>query len=457
MRKLVIGTIACLALVACSEPARKSNEKRAGNADSASTTTDGTPTNPTVPGATTTPIATTSAEKALSLFVQKGVNKSLCSRLQTLRNVCRVNSRLIGDLGQSGLQCDVEAGTPISQTTFEILVEDGGAGAEYSLSANGGVYFTNKIKSGQKQKVTWSTQGSLTTAPPRLAELEELKVNSSSTGTVAKFALYVNGGDPIFDLTNVSANNLTLPTSTLKDMLQKPDCRVGPTEVDALVKQARENLEKEATNTPEKAAAPAGVSDEVLASQLSAEQEKTLRLTQELTADANVGCWLEKKIEKLEITFSGSVGDRPINCCWQIPHPPGSQEGTAPDAITVELGDLISVGKSDFVPAMTSGNASIVETNLSTHRILALTKLRVYRHGARFESRPSGDSKNPWYHYEIRYPTIQSITMKVNDQLIYQGNVNTALTSSSGLETISIQDKEAFQKLRSRSDCSVTQ
>lgn len=450
-------------VLSCSEPPQKPGVLSDSAQGATTTTTTATATAANQTAVTAAP----AANLGLSLYTQKEINKLLCTRLQTLKNQCRAGARLRDD-GNVSLSCDGSSGSVPLTTTFEAIVDDGGSGNQYKLSVNDGAFLSDVIPSGTKTKIKWTPQGSLAASAPRLADLDSMRVvtasGSSSGAVLTRAVLFVNGGDPVVQGSGIHVGD-KLPIDKLRDDMRSDVCRVGPSEVDALVAQARDNAQKAVAANPQLAVLTADQSATASAS-VSSEQEQTLRFTKELTNDANLGCWMQQKMDKVELTVSGSLFDQPRPGEWEMPYPAGSAEGD-PNVMNIDVGSDIKLSKGDAVPSLSGGSFTISTTEFAGKTIAALGDLKIGKPGNAFESRRSGDK---WIHFNIRQVNLQSITLKVNDQTVFSVNgLNTALVygqqqqvgydPSSGLndERFRISSNDAYQKLRNRSDCPVVQ
>lgn len=397
---------------------------------------------------------------ALNFWKTNSVNMALCERLQKLKNLCQGKTRILDDIYSTQvLACSSQGSQELKLNKFMV---SGGGGGQFVLVANSGIYYTNPFNAdGSFQEVKWKSQSSQESK--YLRDIESLEVRAYSADytqvqknppvTLPGFKFKVNTDEVLMDESNFNANGRDNMVRLFQKFKGNENCIVKSAEIDVLQSQASANS---AQTFSAQEAALSKMTKEELNTKIGEADNLTRFLRSELLEGANQGCWLDKKIEKLEINMTGSLNHQGLNRFFPDPHH-DVVEGVAPDAAYIKLADNFEIGVPDFVTRLGGGAVNIIETNHTDKRIASLGKLFLRKTGHLSGRRYSGMGGDMAFEIFV-YNTISiaGVTIKVNDQIVFQ---NPAVNKPIFYPfyqwdgEIDIRDNPAYQALYTRTDC----
>ncbi|NBX17256.1 MAG: hypothetical protein EBR09_07815 [Proteobacteria bacterium] len=407
----------------------------------------------------------------------KSQNDALCLRVQKQRVECPVATTSLKPEGEQevlGCVSGVEEGTKY-ESNFEMSISIP-SGTKAMLTTKNGMWQTNAVGSGQKQKLTWGPRSksncdllparkkSLTRAP-RIIELTDMYVRIVSDNCddtrqfkaddIGSFSLSLNGTE-LFDkgqLANSSAG-VQVELSKLLKFQQDPKCAVPEEELAALMSKAKSSASSKAS---------AGSPPADLDAQLSRETNRNDIMMKQLRGAENIGCWGYSTIKKLQVKIEGSA----------LPNANRGDSGGAlqnagnSKEYTFEFGNnLVHVVPDEAQTAVFRGGGGFVIGSFGEREIQELRHLKIKKGGVSYQNDsfclpcPLGIGCWCGFHrYEKDIRSISKMSILANDQLVYEKSAISFTFAAdarvwppnNGLENI--QNNPAFVQLMNRKDC----
>lgn len=198
---------------------------------------------------------------------------------------------------------------------------------------------------------------------------------------------------------------------------------------------------------------------------LERENDRTGKLRNELTGNLATGCFGKAKVEKLEILVKGSHLDLPTT--FEISHQARTDEDGA-KKVVFKFGDEFAYSHSDEMQQSIFTSAGrLALTEYSARRIRDFSFIKIDKGGVGWESVTHSygcgifntSTCEEWRHKERYMFRLDSLTLKVNDNVLYKkDNINfTFKKDSLGWSDSNITANPAYIALMGRTDCPQTQ
>jgi len=423
----------------------------------------------------TSALAVGKTQDFAKLIRLKEVNSALCLRYQKQILECPLSSPLRADDSNKVLGCvagvDPKA---LVGAEYKLSVQPP-PGTKIYLSTKGGLWRTNEIGSGSAQTLTWGPMKGDDCRPnlrgvpaqsqlrsPKLLEVEDLEVVivpddkskcSNTPNRISEFGAFelTLNGNPLFskgDLTYRSGGHflkLDALDAHIYNDEKRSKCIVSSKEVEEIVKEAEKNAPINAKLSAEQAAS--------LSEDYNRETSRNNNLQQALSGQEKLGCWAFAKVDKLEVRIEGRALPRQS---WGTGEEgKGNGNGRA-FSFSFGRGIVHSVSEENGIFRPGGG---FVSNAFSERYLQELQFVRIEKHGTTFENEQFSTSyrcgflglgtctKREFRRFETDRRNISAIKILVNDQLIYEKNMNHDFQTGS-LQWIDI-DLQRNQKYRS--------
>jgi hypothetical protein len=382
----------------------------------------------------------------------KEVNSALCLRYQKQILECPLSSPLRADDSSKVLGCvsGVDPNATVG-ADFKISVQPP-PGTKIYLSTKGGMWRTNEVGAGTAQKLTWGPmkgdicRSNLRAVPaqaqlrsPKMLEVEDLEVvvvpedkkdcgnGSNRISQFGAFELSLNG-NPLFSKSDLTyrggAHFLKLDAidGYIYNEEKRSKCIVSSKEVEEITREAEKNAPLNVTLSKEQAAS--------MADDYNRETSRNNSLQQALSGQEKLGCWAFAKVDKLEVKIEGRALPRQS---WGTgEEAKGSGNGRA---FSFSFGRGIAHSISEENGLFRPGGGFV--TNAFSGRYLQeLQFIRIEKQGTTFENEQFSTTfkcgflnlrrctKREFRRFETDRRNLSSIKILVNDQLIYERNLN---------------------------------
>lgn len=410
------------------------------------------------------------------LLELKAKNDALCLRVQKQRVECPVAAKSLrpeDDQAILGCVSGVDPNAKVD-SNFEMDISIP-SGTKAILTTKNGLWQTQPVASGSKQKLTWGPRaksacdvlppknGTLVRSP-RVIELTDMSLRivsdncsantTYSTSNVSSFNLYLNGTS-LFDRGDLSDGGGSIQVSLTKllGFQQDPKCFVQKDELAQIMNEAKANMP----------ATPASAAPADLEAQIARETNRNDQMIKQLTGSENLGCWGYQKIRKLQVKVDGAAL-------------PNSNLGLSGGALsnagnskeyTFSFGEAMNhVISDESQNAVFRAGGGFVIDSFASREVQELRGLRIRKGGVAYQNDPVykpgffgiGDWRG-FQRYELNLRSLSKISIFANDQLVYeksgisftfQGD-KLVWPSNNGSEQI--QNSPAFIALMTRNDC----
>lgn len=425
---------------------------------------------------------TTNQEKWSKYLKLKEVNNALCLRAQKQFIECPLASPLLADDNSKVLGC-VSGVNPDSVVgaDYKISVQPP-QGTKIYLRTSGGLWRTNEVGAGSEQKLTWgpmqqdSCRNSAPSAAaqaqirsPKLLEVKDLEVvivpddtskcseNRNRVSEFGAFEVSLNG-NPLFRKNDLSYKNgghfvnLAPLDSYIFDLDKRDKCIVPSKELESIVSEAEKNTPT-AVDIPKE-------QQTTLADDINRESSRNNTLQQVLSGQEKLGCWAFAKIDKLEVKIDGSSLPRQSWGTGEM----GKGHGNG-RAFSFSFGRGMVHSVSEENGIFRSGGG-FVSNAFADRYLQEIQMIQIEKHGTTFENEEFSTSyscgflglgrctKREFRRYETDRRHLSKVQILVNDQLLYESNMNHDFqTGSLSWSDRSIQNNEKYRDLMRRTDC----
>lgn len=531
MRTLFAYTALILSVVAgCSQPTPQKSQSPGGQKGNGAVTAPTGAPGGTGSNQNEAQLIETYKSTAAQYDLVRNINQALCERVQRLRSECVPAARLIADANEQLLGCVTNA-TDGAFNIFRYKVSATGLTGQYKLI--GDTAFESSTFGDGQTDITWTTGGASNLTAPRIADLTSLrlKVVSGTLPALGSFSFELKVNDKVIfnaaDLTR-EGSDVTFYLFGLNkfvEVLKSPSCRLASDELINIEAAARARVGIQApavvvspgaygtpiaavvnataapTQSPSTSTVaalpptvlniPTGGTPESRLSQLQLELSKLSqardrendrngKLKAELNTNAAVGCMADQPITKMEILINGGEAQElEVTCCNMSD---ASYENIigSPDKITFDFGYQMTLTQSDNGGEAIFKDGGVVNagTAFQTRKIGEIEFLRIKRYGAHYVTKMiekkkgclgCGSYGEP-HMWNTRRKRLDSITIKVNDQVLYRkdginfvfahqshvGDINAIRNQAANgftFEAADLKTNPEYVRLMSRTDC----
>lgn len=413
------------------------------------------------------------------LLELKSQNDAMCLRVQKQRVECPVAGKSLqteDDQNVLGCVSGVAANAKV-ESKFELDITIP-AGSKAILTTKNGMWQTQAVGSGNKQKLTWGPRSkkpcdlilpktSTLTRSPRVLELSDLSLKIYSdncsdgrqfrTGDVGTFNLSLNG-TPLFGKGDLSDSGGAIQVALTKiiSMSQDPKCFVPKAELQKLMDVAKAGVSKESSEAAE---APSDLEE-----QIARETNRNDQLMKMLEGSGNFGCWGYSKIKKLQVKIEGAAVENK-----DLGDSRGRKDNYGnPRGYTFTLGQNMTHTISDETQnAIFRPGGGFTSNSFADREIQELRNFSLRKEGASFQNdafcRPCGffGAWHGFHRYERDRRALSKVSIFANDQLVFEmGGINQVFedgnltwSPSRNGKSNNIQNSPEFIKLMTRTDC----
>ncbi|MEN9827256.1 MAG: hypothetical protein RI953_3001 [Pseudomonadota bacterium] len=413
-----------------------------------------------------------SFSKLLELKTQ---NDALCLRIQKQRVECPVaTASLRTEDDQTVLGCvsGVDPNAKV-ESNFELDITVP-SGTKAVLTTKNGMWQTQAVGSGTKQKLTWgprtkspcdllAPKASTLVRSPRVIELSDmyLKVLPDSCNNtnyvkkdVSTFVLYLNG-NALFDRNDLSDTSGGLQVSLTKILGFQQDARCA-VQRDEIKKLMEDALNAKPVNA-------SGGQPPDLEAQFARETNRNDQMIKQLTGAENLGCWGYSKIKKLQVKLEGAA----LANANRGDSSSALQNAGNSKEYTFTFGqNMFHTIPNESQSAVFRPGGGFTINSFSDREIQELRGLRIKKGGVAYQNdffRLNGflgiGSWSGFHRYELDLRSMSKITILANDQVVFEkagfsftfGSGSLVWPSNDGAEQI--QNNPAFIQLMTRNDC----
>lgn len=430
-------------------------------------------------------------------FQLSAVNSALCTRYFRYRKECVANMRLLASEDNNRFGCTGDDLQEKLKNNFTVSL-NASAGAPFQLVADGGGYESNEFSAGSNVAINWTSKDSSDLSPPKISELNTLKLysNSDVAFSVTGFNLNINGINVLNNLNfleNRANTSHQLDLGGLVKQKKSAVCKVPQEEIDqiaAAVSQVTATATPTATATSlqleDATASPSATSNEEdqiqakinelqpkvealkaevakLQQDLDWEQTRNGHLKNELLGDAATGCWSKQTVKSLEINIEGShLGETLANP--ESKDPKNSDNLAA--SITFEFGyNFVYDNPNEESQAIfTQNGKAIINEKYKFRRVSEIEYIKIKKGGMGIKSVAfqkynwMGGSSTRYKISEINRYALNSLTLKVNGKVLYsKDGINHVFSGDPTLSSwsdMSIRSNQAYMTLMNSNDCS---